>query len=117
MSLHLNSELPVWDADEARQRLGGDLEMAHSLLRDLGHQLVSDLQRLQALHAQQHLNALTEEAHRIRGGTAYLGTIALNQALLNLCELPSSSKAPKVDQAMSAVHDEINRLWKFIEKH
>lgn len=115
MSQHLNPALPVWDADAATQSLGGDLELARSLLRDLCHQLETDLQRLLKLHGNQDLQALIEEAHRIRGGTAYLGTLALNEALMALAALSPSRDQARIDQALAAVEAEIRRLWQFLE--
>jgi HPt (histidine-containing phosphotransfer) domain-containing protein len=105
-----HDDLAVWDEQAAMASTGGDPALARTLTARLVEQLPGDLAEMRRLAVAADLPALSEKAHKTRGGALYCGVPALVAALEQLDRSARGGDAALATECLARVADEVRRL-------
>lgn len=101
---------PVWDELAALAAVGGDRNLALSMLTELLSSLPAELERWRRLLAADRLDDLGEAVHGCKGGAAYCGVPNLIETLAELERRALRGDRPQTKLALAAAADAISRL-------
>jgi HPt (histidine-containing phosphotransfer) domain-containing protein len=105
-----NTALPVFDREDAIERLGGAEDLLDEFLELLLKQTTTDLPQIAQAVEQGNANRLEHLAHSLKGAAASLSAERVRQAASNLESMGRDGDMSKAQPALALLEQEVTLL-------